>query len=238
MRHQSSSLLLALWLATVTAFIGWFDYAALVAVFHPSSDAAGNLLFAVVGYSNTVYPFTYVGVGLSCLGCAWFIYRQERRDRRRAHAALIGVAVANIASVGMVDVYEQVWVFLNYLSPHGHGGWTAAAIRFYWGTAGGVAGTFAGLLIVLTVLPWASKQNWPGVAFLVSLFGVLSLVWLLDGYLSPPQGDSLDYWLNALTRVSSQLVLVAAVAPRDFLRFLVRYLSQVRQEFGARRSAG
>jgi len=236
MRPQGSSLILALWLVTLTAFIAWFDYAAVIALFHPSSDTAGNLLFDVAGYSNTVYPFTYIGVGLSGLGCAWFIYRQERRNRGRATAALIGIAVANIASVGMINVYEQVWVLLTRLSPHGQGGWPVAAIQLYWGSAGGVAGTVAGMLIVLTLLPWASRRNWPGVAFLVALFGVLTWVWFWGGYVSPPQGNSLDYWLNATTRVASQLILVAVVAPRDFIRILLHQLAQIRRGLEARRS--
>ena len=214
-------LVLALWLGTLTAFVSWFDYAAITAIFHPASDAAGNLRFAVVGYSNTVYPSTYVGVGLSGLGCAYFLYQFERPDRGRLLAALIGIGVANIASAGMVNFYEQVFVSLNYLSPHGGAAWSYW-IQFYWGSAGAVAGTVTGMVIVLTVLPWASWRNWPSVVALGSLFAAGSIVWFLNGYSPPPAGDALDYWMNAVTRVSSQMMLVAAVAPGDPIRMLVQ----------------
>jgi hypothetical protein len=212
-------LVLAVWLAALTAYVSWFDYAAVTAIVHPTSDAAGHLRFAVSGYSNMVYPFTYVGVGVSLFGCAYLIFRQERLGRGRVVAALIALGVANIASVGMVNIYEQVFVALNVQSPNGPVVWSFW-VQYYWGSASGAAATVTGMVIVLTVLPWASGRNWPGVLLCGGVFAVGSLVWFLNGYGAPPSGDALDYWMNATTRVASQLMLVAAVAPRDVVREL------------------
>lgn len=212
--------MLTVWLAALTAYVSWFDYAALSAIVHPTSDAAGHLRFAVAGYSNTVYPFTYVAVGLSLLGCTYGIFRVERLDRGPALAMVLGIAVANIASVGMINLYEQVFVALNYLSPQGPIVWTYW-LGYYWGGPSAVADTLTGLLIVLTILPWSNPRNGPGVALFAGIFAAGSLLWFLHGYGAPPSGDALDYGLNATTRIASQLILVAAVLPCDPVRWLV-----------------
>ncbi|MGA9839844.1 MAG: hypothetical protein WBE40_03255 [Thermoplasmata archaeon] len=203
-------------LVTLTAYLSWFDDAPVVAIFDPTTEAVRNLRFAVVGYSNTVYPFTYVGVALSVVGCSHLIYRAERPARWRAVAARIGLGVANIESVGMINVHEQGFVAVNYLSPHSRPDRTPM-IPTYWGSAGAVAGT----VTVLTILSWSQVRNRPSVVLLAGVFALGSLVWFASGYWPPPSGKAVGYWMNEWTRAASQLILVAALAPSDSVRFLV-----------------
>jgi hypothetical protein len=221
-------ILSVLGLATLTAFLGWFDYAALTAVFYPSTDAAGHARFQVLGYPNTVYPFTYVGVAVSLLGVAAFVYLRERATLGRLRGAILGLAIGNLASIGMVDAYEQVYIGLTGLTPQGQ---TVADawLHFYWGTAGGVAATLGGLLVLFAVLPWARRANWTGVLLCLGVYAASMAAWFEHGYGSPQNGDSLDYAMNALSRVSSQLALVAAVSPRDFLTSLAQGLRRIRR---------
>ncbi len=221
MNLRQAWIVVALWLATVTAFYFWFDYAAVTAIFHQEKDMAGNTLFQVPGYANTVYPFTYVGVAASLVGVAWFVYAQERDRIPKWGAALLGVLVANVASIGMIDVYEQAFVTLGYFTPQSHAS-DAVWLQLYWGNPSAAAGTFGGMVIVLSILPWVRKRNWPGVALCGALTGVVFAVWFARGFWFPPNGDAADYWMNALSRVASQLALVAAVSSTDWVQALAR----------------
>lgn len=205
-----------IWLTTVTAFVLWFDYAAVTALLHPMTGPTGTFVFAVPGYSNRVLPFTYVAVAASLLGIAYFVYRREEKDWGRGRALLVGLLVGNVASVGMIDCYEQVYIELGCGQPSTHAG-CASWMAFYWGTPGAVAYTVTGLLLVLSVLPWCRRTNLPGVALLLGVSAASFGVWFVGGYASPPSGTALDYAMNAVSRLSSQLSLVAAVAPRDLL---------------------
>ena len=211
---------LVLWLVTLTAFVAWFDYAALSAVFHPATDSAGHLLFAVPGYTNTVYPFTYAGVALSLLGVGFFVGRRESRPGRRILGTVVAVLVANLASVGMINVYEQVFVALMYLTPNLRT-FGVAGLRLYWGSAGAIAGTVGGLLVVLAILPRSRRENVPGVGLCLGVTAVAFAAWFATGYADPAQGSPFDYLWNAISRVASQLSLVAAVSSRDFVRVAV-----------------
>ena len=209
----------AVGLLIATAFVSWFDYAAVTAVFHPSTDRSGHLLFQVPGYSNTVYPFTYVGVAASFLGVTYFVFSRERERSSRPLALLLAVLVANLASVGMVDGYEQVFVALMFLSPNLHFA-GVYGVHLYWGTAGATAGTVGGLLLLLIVLPWSSRRNWPGVALCLAVTAIALGVWFLSGFAEPSSDSLLAYSMNALSRVASQLAIVAGVSRTDWVRRL------------------
>lgn len=136
--------------------------------------------------------------------------------------------MANIASIGMIDLYEQLFVGLGYFTVHGHAS-SAFWLGHYWGSIGAAAATFGGMLVAFTVLPWSQLRNWPGVALCLGVFGLCMALWFIHGYWGPPNGDSFDYWMNALSRIVSQLALVAAVSSRDFVAVLVglpRYLGK------------
>ena len=231
-RRLQLALALAVVLVILTAYVSWFDYAALTAVFHPGRDAAGNLQFRVPGYTNTVYPFTYAAVATSFLGVSWFVFSQERGRLPRVPALLLAVLVANLASIGMIDVYEQLFVTLMFYSPglHTYG---VYGFQLYWGSAGAAAGTAGGLLIALTVVPWARRENWPGVLLCLGLGAVAFGVWFASGFATPSSGGELAYGLNAVSRVAFQLAVVAAVSSKDWLWMLAHSVRAL-----ARRPAG
>ncbi|MCI4351689.1 MAG: hypothetical protein L3K15_09300 [Thermoplasmata archaeon] len=207
-------ILSVLGLAVLSTSLGWFDYAAFSALFHPSTDAVGHTQFLVPGYSNTVYPFTYFGAAVAVAGVAGFIYTRERPPLGRLRAGLLGLVVGNLAAIGMIDCYEQVYLGLGYLTPTGRS-ISAAWFAFEWGTAGGLTATLAGLLVVLAILPWSRRQNWPTVMLCLGGYATAMGIWFLHGYAGPSSGDPLDYGMNALSRIASMLALVAAVSSKD-----------------------
>ena len=227
----------ALWLAMATAFLFWFDYAAVSAIFHPQLGPAGRTVFQVQGYSNTVYPFTYAGAALSLVGVACFVFRQERAELGLVVAALLGLLVGNIASIGMINCYEQVFVGLLYYTEFGH----AAGIYwlgYYWGQVGLAGSTLAGMIPVVAAVPWGRRRNWPGVSLFLGIYAISMGVWFLHGYTPPQSGDAIDYWANAVSRVSSQLVLVALVSNQDVLGWLLTQVRRIRTKFSRSSPAG
>src|SRR5208283_392528 len=91
MDQKRVSLIIVIWLISATTFLAWFDYAAATAIFFPQHDQMGYLRFQVLGYGNTPYPFTYAAAGLSVLGVAYGIYRQENSSMRRWYALFLGL---------------------------------------------------------------------------------------------------------------------------------------------------
>jgi hypothetical protein len=222
-RRQQLTLAVAVCLLVLTAYVSWFDYAALTAIFHPTHDSAGNLRFEVPGYTNTVYPFTYAGVVASFLGVIYFVYSQERQRTSRTFAVLLAGLVANLASVGMIDCYEQVFVSLMFLSPNLHV-FGVAGVQLYWGNAGSAAGTLGGLGIVLAVVPWSRRGNWPGCLLCLAVAATAFGIWFLTGFTEPSAGSVFAYAMNAVSRIASQLALVAAVSRTDWTRGIARAL--------------
>ena len=211
MEYKGGNVAIWLWLALATSFGFWFDYAAATALFNPERDSAGHLIFKVAGYSNTVYPFTYVAVALSFVGVCYFCFIRERKHRSTIASLVIGALVANAASIGMINVYEQFFVSAWFLVPADVGNaiyWS----QYYWGSAGAVSATVSGLLLVLTVMPWSNKRNLRYVMPLAAIYAMAMLAWIAAGYGAPRTGNTLDYLMNAISRISSQLMLVAAVA--------------------------
>jgi hypothetical protein len=204
-----------LWLLTCTVFVIWFDVAAATAVLHPGSDAVGQTVFQVPPNSNTVFPFTYIGAAASVLGVAICVFRRERAGMPKVAAALIAALVGNLASIGMINCFEQVFLGLRSLTAWNH---TAAVYWLtldWWNNATGAGVTAGGMLVVLAVLPWSRRQNWPGLLTCLGVYGVCMAIWFAHGFGDPQSGDTLDYWMNAAARVASQLAVVAAVLPRD-----------------------
>ena len=225
-RRRQLTIAVVLFLLVITAYVSWFDYAAVTAVFYPTHDSAGNLRFQVPGYANTVYPFTYAGVAASFFGVLYFVFSQERRRTSRPLALLLAVLVANLASIGMVDCYEQVFVSLMFLSPNLHT-YGVTGLHLYWGSAGSAASTAGGLLIVLAVVPWSRRGQWPGVLLCLAIVAVAFAVWFFTGFTEPAGGSGLSYAMNAVSRVAAQLALVAGVARTDWYRALVSALRSV-----------
>ncbi len=214
--HDERWLLWAL-LLIVTTFVSWFDYVAATAIWNPRGASAGALVFLPLGISNTVFPFTYVGVTASVLGVAWCIARREIPSMGKLPAIAVGLLVGNAVSVGMLDAYEQVYVGLGCLQGSTHA-ICVAELTYYWGSVGAVGYTLTGLALLLILLPWVRPRNWPGGFSLLLLCGAFFAVWVAAGYASPPHGSALDYWMNAGSRIASQLSLVALVWKTDWVR--------------------
>jgi hypothetical protein len=210
---------LVVWLVMATAFLIWFDYAAATAIFHPQTDAAGRTLFQVPDYQNTVYPFTYAGATISVLGVAYFVYRVERPALHPALAVTLALTVGNLASIGMINSYEQVFVGLRWFTGFGHGD-SVYWLNQYWGTVGSAGYTLAGMVPVLAVLPWSRWRNLPGVLLCFGVYAIAMAIWFVHGYADPQYGDLLVYAMNAASRIASQVALVAAVSSRDFVSAL------------------
>jgi hypothetical protein len=219
---------LAVLLATVTSLLIWFDYAAATAIFHPQPDPGGKTLFQIPGYSNTVYPFTYVGVAASVFGVAWFVYKRERPELRIVPAALLALIIGNLASIGMINTFEQAFVGLRYFTIAGQGD-SVYWLGLYWGDPRSAGLTLAGMLPVLAILPWARRRNLPSVLLCLGLYALAMSVWFYHGYGDPQYGDATDYGLNSLARIASQLALVAAVSSQDLVRVLWRRCQSLRR---------
>ena len=144
------------------------------------------------------------------------VYREERPGLPRIAAAALAILVGNLASIGMIDSFEQVFVGLRYFTGFGHGD-SVYWLGQYLGNYQSAGVTLGGMLAVLAVLPWSRKRNWPGVAICLGVYGLAMAVWFVHGYADPQNGDAIDYGMNALARIASQLALVAAVLPRDAL---------------------
>ncbi len=231
----------AVWLASASAFLVWFDIWAATAILHPTRDGSGNVIFQVQGVSNTVYPFTYVAVAASVLGIALCIYWYERASLGRWTAALLGLVVGNLASIGMIDVYEQGFVTILAYTP----GWQGAGrywLHQYWlASATGFAGTLGGVLVVFSVLPWSRRANWKTVTLLGAVYLVSVAIWYHLGYQSPNAGNPTVYAMNAISRGATQLMLVAAVLPVDALDWAWSHLPaplRARLHRGEHREAG
>lgn len=219
---------LGLWLATCTALVIYFDVLAITALFHVGSDAAGQAVLQAGPDSNTIFPFTYIGAGLSALGVAICVYRQERAALSVPAAGLIGVLVGNIAAIGTLVWFEEAFLVLRTFTAWNH----SAAV--YWltqnwaNTATGAGLTVGAMLLALVVLPWSRRRNWPGVVACLVGYGVFMGLWFANGFADPQSGDLLDYLLNAGARVASQLAVVAAVLPQDVVGALRSAMSRVR----------
>jgi len=217
------------WLATCTIFVIWFDIAAATAIFHPASDPLGRTIFKVAPNANTVYPFTYFGAAASVLGVAICVFRRERAGMPVLAAAVLAFLVGNLASIGMINCFEQAFVGLRYFTVWNHSAAAYWLTLYWWNSVTGAGTTAGGMLVVLAVLPWCRRQNWPGVATCLGIYGVCMATWFLHGYADPQNGDALAYWMNASARVASQMAVVASVLPKDALALLLIALRAARK---------
>jgi hypothetical protein len=158
---------------------------------------------------RVIYPFTYLGAGLSFFILSYFVFRAERKTGKINFlvSLILGGLVADISSVGMLNIFEQVFVAFNQFAYH-FDFWFIA----YWGTPEAAFSTIIGLGFVFESMPWWRKLNLKLVFICLSLFVGGIMVWYLIGFPSETSGI-LIYSMNAITRISSQLVLVFLVLP-------------------------
>ncbi len=158
---------------------------------------------------RVIYPFTYVGAGLSFFVPSYYIFKAERKKGKMNFlgSLMLGGLAADISSVGMLNVFEQVFVTFNQFAHH-FDYWFIA----YWGTPDAALSTVIGLGFVFESMPWWTRLNLRLVFACLALFVGGMIVWYLLGFPSETSGV-LIYSINAITRVSSQMILVLLVLP-------------------------
>ncbi len=158
---------------------------------------------------RVIYPFTYLGAGLSFFVPLYYIFKAERKKGKMNFllSLILGGLVADISSVGMLNVFEQVFVTFNQFAYHSDF-WFVA----YWGTPAAALSTLMGLGFVFESMPWWRRLNLKLVFTCLALFVGGMIVWYLIGFPSETSGV-VTYSINAITRISSQMVLVFLVLP-------------------------
>ncbi|MEM4416602.1 MAG: hypothetical protein QXD32_00925 [Nitrososphaerota archaeon] len=201
MNAKTFPLVFMAWLIASIPSLAWYDLRAYEALLHISHDRAGNIVFQ--SGSTVIYPFTYAAALISLVGVAYYLVRSERR----VLAVPVAILVARASTIGMMNLYEQVFtgvgsaiwqenVWLRYYG--------SDFITFMWGVSG--------MLWVITVAPWVRRANLVPVV-LVMLGYVLGMVaWILTGY-QPPDMNRTSYLLNTVTRLLPHIALVFAVRP-------------------------
>jgi hypothetical protein len=202
-----------LWLAVATISLWPYIWVFLTGLTHLGPAQGGYLMFSSTESNPTgriqIFPITVLALALSILGVAYFVARAERPHR---WAIPLALAVGAVASIGMVNVYEQPWVTLLsirlnfYYWPHQ-----------YWGPAG-IATTLFGMSWVGAALPWWRKENARPALVAAAAYAVLMAIWWSLGYPQASEGSPVGFVLNQLTRLISQLLLVVLVADRAVLR--------------------
>jgi len=180
--------------------LSWFDIKALNALFNLSFDRAGNLIF--VHEDTVIYPFTYVGSLISFFGVSYYVMKCERRIIFLA----VAILAARASTVGMVSLYEFIYVGLGDLV------WRAGVwSRIYAGDLISSLWKVAEMTWILAVSPWWRWENLRYTVYLFVFYLGAMLVWLSLGFPSVDSGSGVAYFLNALTRLTSHLVIVVSV---------------------------
>jgi len=180
----------------------WYPWRALVSL----GSYGGAGFFNGGGYE--VYIFTYVGAALSLVLVTFFVMKHLSREEWYL-AALVGY----VTSVVTIGWYEQVWSGLGLVFDSSSFQWWYASHS----TGDQVIGTIGGLLSILLIYPFVSKR---GLRLSIPLWiacGAAFVVWIAIGY-QLPDNSPMAWGLNAITRVSSQLIPVALVFPRSTRR--------------------
>lgn len=214
------------WLATSAAVAYWFAWAAISALWNVGTDPGGNLVFESASAGTTVYPFTYLAAFLALGGLTASVYVQRRQGGFRfLGAALVGY----VSVVGMINVYEQV--FLAGLASHTHSStWWVAD----WGTVGTAAFTLLGLTWALASVPWWRRANLALAGPLLAVFVGTMGLWMLLGFPTVESGLGWVYALNAASRLTATLIPVALSTPDVWReRFLALVRARLRIVRGA-----
>jgi hypothetical protein len=194
-----------LWLITSALLGYWFAWVAVTAIAYPGADSGGNLVYYSSAAGHTVYPFTYVAAALGVLGVALGVYLAERPSRRAIPLALL---VGYVGALGMINLYEQVFLVGLETSTHSNSWWVVD-----WGSPGAAVFSFIGVTWVFASLPWWRRANLGLAAPCMALWLGAMGVWMAFGFPPVQSGLGWVYDLNALSRIASAMVPVALAAP-------------------------
>src|SRR5271155_5450122 len=187
MDERAPRIALWAWLGTSALLGYWFAWVAVSALFHVGSNPSGETVFVASGAGSTVYPFTYLAVAMAFVGLSYFVIRQEGRSRG---SYLLGPLVAYVGCVGMINLYEQVYL-LGALSSTRSTYWLSRD----WGAPPVAIFSFLGLTWVLASAPWWHRQNLSLAVPLIALFVVSMAIWIGLGFPSVSAGVG---WVYAL----------------------------------------
>jgi hypothetical protein len=202
-----------LWLVTSALLGYWFAWVAVTALVHPMSDSGGNLVYLSTAAGHTVYPFTYIAAIAGFVGVTFAVYFAERPSRA---ALVLAPLVGYVSAIGMINVYEQVFLVGLESTTHSSFWWGVD-----WGTPGAAIFSFLGLTWVLAGLPWWRRANLPLAAPWIALWLGSMALWMGLGFPSVQSGLAWVYALNTVSRVASEMILVALVTPPQLrVRFL------------------
>ena len=220
------------WLLSCAIFAYWFLWVAVSGLFGQRTDSGGNLVLYATGPNHTVYPFTYLAAGLSFVLLMFFIYR---RERPKWDAIIIAPLAAYLSSVGMINVYEQVFLAGTF---HATGGTYGYGVD--WGSVNGALFSIFGISWLLASAPWWDRKNAQLAGALIGVFVVSILAWVAIGFPVVETGSPSVYFLNTVSRVTSQLIPVALVLPsgaRSSLNSVVNRLRTLFRRYPAARAA-
>ncbi|MCI4368228.1 MAG: hypothetical protein L3K09_01505 [Thermoplasmata archaeon] len=188
---------------------------------HVATDSGGNLDFYSSAQQHPFYPFTLVAAILSFGGVTYFIVRAEGA---RWWSLLLAVVVAEVSTVGMIDVYEQSFIVPAQFLDH-----SSYWLAHYWGGIGPASVTILGMSWVLAAFPWWRRENARFAGTLLAAYVVTMVIWIAIGFPAVESGSPSAYLLNTINRLLSQATLVALVAdPRwvETLRRKIRALAR------------
>jgi hypothetical protein len=171
----------------------------------PATGVISFDLSALSPGNNGVFPFTYIGAAASLIGVSVGIFY---RENKKLWAIPLAIIASNASSIGMINVYEQVFVSLNQIT-YQYSYW----FFIYWSNEETATWTVIGMLWILASAPWWNAKNLRFVVSTLIVFGVSMGTWFLFGMPTSDSGSPLALALNAITRITSQAVLIFLCLP-------------------------
>jgi hypothetical protein len=202
-------LVFLVWLATSALLTWWFVAVVVDGLYHVGSDVGGNLLFYSTAQQHPFYPFTLVAAFLSFLGVTYFVVRAEGI---RWWSVPLALVVAEVATVGMINVYEQFFIVPMQVADH-----DSYWLNQYWGGLGHAAATILGMSWVAAALPWWRRENARLASGVFGAYLAAMAVWIAIGFPPVESGSWIAYLMNTVSRFLSQATLVVLVADRQWI---------------------
>lgn len=193
------------WLFASVVALSWFDGTLVTALLRFGTDPSGALVFETVNPNGDIihiYPFTLAAASFSLIGVTYYVFKTERTW----WAIPVGLLVARAATLGMINLYEQIFIGLGQIV------WKVDVwSKYYGGDLFNVMWTMLSVLWNITTLPWWRRRNAKPAAICFGLFLAVMVVWFLIGYPPVESGNYAAYALNATSRLLSQTTQVILV---------------------------
>lgn len=202
--RQCRGVWVAYWAYLMSSLVifSWYEEVFLEALFNPSSDKAGNLVFS--GGGQKIYPFTVASalLGVTLTGVAIW------RLNKGLQGLLLAFLVARASTLAAFELYEVTFTGFGSL----FFGWRAFEERI--ATSAGWLAVKIGYLCVIA--PWARRRNAPYAIAAVAAALTLFIIWIAIGYKLPESGDLTAYLLNAATRLIYPIIpFLTVIASRN-----------------------